>query len=710
MEQLTSHSDKSLRKEDILTELQSFMDHGNVEIFDRDVSWLRFNRRVLIEAMDESIPLYERIKFMAIYSSNMDEFFRVRFANIRRIARLARAGKKKIGKLAGFNDPDALIKEILEIIHNQQELYGKCYKESIIPALEKEGIVLYITKHIAEQHKEFVEEFFYSQVLSFLQPIVLEEGEMQDVFLENRRLYHAVDLKDKEGKRFIGIVNIPSQQMRRFVSLPMLNGKHHYAFIDDMVRAYVHILFPGYTIKGCFSIKLNRDAELYLENEYSGTMIERIKKNIRNRQIGIPSRFLYDGEMPKSMVRRLKEFLQLHKNDLVPGGRYHNMFDHFSLPNPIGAKLEYKKAKPLAHPVFQKHDSVLEAMRQKEILLHFPYQRYDYILRFFNEAIIDKHIKRIKVALYRVAEDSHVVNALISAARNGKKVTVFIEAKARFDEENNLKWAERMQAVGIDVRFSSLELKVHAKVALLRGEDEEGNIIRYSFFGTGNFNEKTASIYADHAMLTCDPKLTAELDRTFDFIFGEGGKEDLNLEHLLVAQVNMVERFKEMIAREVDHVKQGRSGKIILKLNNIQDPNIIQILYDAAEAGVEIIMIVRAICCIKPLHGIKIIRLVDKYLEHARAYWFQNNGEDELYLGSADWMERNLYRRVEVVFPIYSPKLKKQIMTCLEIQQADNTKACTVQMDSTNLRVEHGEPEVRAQVDYYEWFKKRIKA
>jgi len=696
---------KTLKKEDILTELRSLMDYGDVEMFDRDVSWLRFNRRVLIEAMDEGLPLYERIKFMAIYSSNMDEFFRVRFANIRRIARLARLGKKKIGRLAGFNNPDALIYELLEITHIQQELYGKCYKDSIIPALEKEGIILYITKHIAEEHKEFVEEYFYSQVLSFLQPVVLEGTDIQDVFLENRKLYHAVDLKDKGGKRFIGVVNIPAPPMQRFVTLPMLDGKHYYAFVDDMVRAYIHILFPGYTITGCFSIKLNRDAELYLENEYSGSMIERIKKNIRNRQIGIPSRFLYDGEMPNRMVNRLKKFLSLHKNDLVPGGRYHNMFDHFSLPNPIGSRLEYKRAKPLAHPAFQRHESVLEAMENEEILLHFPYQRYDYILRFFNEAIINKNIHRIKVALYRVAEDSHVVNALISAARNGKKVTVFIEAKARFDEENNLKWAERMQAVGIDVRFSSLELKVHAKVALLCGEDEHGNITRYAFLGTGNFNEKTASIYADHALLTCDEKLTIELDQTFDFIFGE--RADLKLEHLLVAQVNMVERLKVMIDREVAHAKAGKKAQIILKLNNIQDPNIIQKLYDAAEAGVQLTLIVRAICCIKPLHGIRVIRLVDKYLEHARAYWFLNDGQDELYLGSADWMERNLYRRLEVVFPIYDPRLKEQIMACLNIQLADNTKACLIQMDSTNLPIAYGDPAIRAQDAFYEWLKER---
>ncbi|MDA0714034.1 MAG: polyphosphate kinase 1 [Bacteroidetes bacterium] len=694
-----------LKKSEKLTELKSLVAPGDVEVFDRDLSWLRFNRRVLLEAMDESIPIYERIKFMAIYSSNMDEFFRVRFANIRRIARLSRAGKKKLGMLAGFQDPDELIKVILEVTQEQQEAYGKTYRESIIPSLEKEGVVLYITTHVEEAHKEAVEEYFYSHVLSFIQPIVLDENIIHDVFLENRKLYHAVHLEDKEKSKSIGIVNIPAPPLSRFVKLPSYKGKAYFAFVDDMVRAYVNILFPGYTIKGCYSIKLNRDAELYLENEYSGTLIERIKKNIRNRQIGIPSRFLYDNEMPTWMVNRIKRFLSLHKNDLVPGGRYHNMFDHFSLPNPIGARLEYEKNKPLAHTAFQRHDSVLESMEHEEILLHFPYQRYDYILRYFNEAIISKRIKTIKVALYRVAEDSHVVNALISAARNGKKVMVFIEAKARFDEENNLKWAERMAAVGIDVRFSSLDLKVHAKIALLTGEDEQGNILRYAFMGTGNFNERTASIYADHALLTCDTSLTTELEQTFDFIFGEKLAPELN--HLLVAQVNMVERFTAMIDREIAHAENGKKAEIIIKLNNIQDPNIISKLYEAAQKGVKITLIARAICSIKPLYGIRIMRLVDKYLEHARAYWFNNDGQDELYLGSADWMERNLYRRVEVVFPIYNPKLKEEILASLDFQMMDNTKAALIQMDISNLRITEGEPKVRAQVDFYNWLKKK---
>lgn len=699
--QEASESEKNLEKA-TLTELRSLTKPGKVDLFDRDLSWLKFNRRVLMEAADVNMPLYERIKFLAIYSSNMDEFFRVRFSNMRRIARLSRDGKKKkIKRLTGFHDPEALIQEVLKVTNEQQELYGTVYRESIIPSLKKEGVVLYTTRHISEAHAEAVELYFYAQVLSFLQPIVLSEANKDNIFLENRRLYHAVDLRDENGKKHLGLVNIPSKDLGRFVQLKKLNGIHHFAFIDDIVRAYVDILFPGYDLKGVYSIKLNRDAELYLENEFSGTLIEKIKKNIVKRDIGNPARFLFDKEMPEHMVKTLQDYLSLVDNDLVPGGRYHNMFDHFQLPNPIGPHLEYLKSKPLSDPIVKDSTSILEAMEREEILLHFPYQRYDYILRFFNEAIISKRVKEIKVALYRVAEQSHVVNALISAAHNGKKVTVFVEAKARFDEENNLKWAARMQTAGIDVRFSSIGLKVHAKVALLIGEDSKGKPTKYAFFGTGNFNEKTAAIYADHALLTTDPRLTDELDQTFEFIFGND--QHVDLKHLLVAQVNMVEQLFDKIDREIAFAKAGKEARIVVKLNNIQDPNIIKRRYKAADAGVEVELIVRAICCIKPRKNLKIVRLVDKYLEHARVYWFHNGGQEELYLGSADWMERNLYRRIEVVVPIYNDQLRTEIKACLRFQLTDNTKLVTIGSEMENIKVKLSGPAVRAQTDFYDW-------
>ncbi|NNC81939.1 MAG: polyphosphate kinase 1 [Flavobacteriales bacterium] len=686
-----------------LSQIRSSVKKAELDLVERDLSWLKFNQRVLMEAQDPSVPIFERVKFMAIYSSNMDEFFRVRFANMRRMSRLAKYGKKKIRRKAGFITPQKLINETLAMTWRQQEDYGRTYRETILPDLEKAGVILQTTEAFHPEHREVIEDYFYSQILSFISPTIPAQAGSRPLFLKNRRLYHAVDLVDSEGNTQIGIVNVPSEKLQRFYELPPIDGKYHFAFIDDIVRAFMHILFPKYRINGIYEIKLNRDAELYLEDEISGTLIEKIKKNLTKRDIGIPSRFLYDKTMPEHMVKDLQRMLDLSDNDLVPGGRYHNMFDHFQLPNPLGKEYEYPKDRPIAHPLIEEAGSVLEAMEQDDIMLHFPYQRTDYILRYFNEAVISEKIKEIKVTLYRVAENSHVVNALISAARNGKKVTAFVEAKARFDEENNLKWAHKMMEEGIDVRFSSLNLKVHAKVALLNGVDDEGNPKRYAFFGTGNFNEKTAMVYADHAYLTCNDTLTEELDRTMEFIFGN--VTELKVDHLFVAQVNMIQEFERLIKREIDHVKAGKKGRMVIKLNNLQDPYIISKIYEAADAGVEVDIIVRAICCAVPRPNLRLIRIVDKYLEHARVYWFHNDGEDELYMGSADWMERNLYRRIEVVFPLHHEGSKKEIEKCLELQLNDNTKACLIRADMSNDPIQDERTPCRAQTDFYAWLK-----
>jgi len=647
-------------------------------LFDRDLSWLSFNYRVLMEAADQTVPLYERIKFIAIYSSNLDEFYRVRFANIRRISRL---DKKKLSKKTRITDPEELTKHILDQTLIQQEEFGKIYRDSIVPELEREGIIVYQDKNFRAEHLDFIEEYFYSAILSFMQPVLIDAHSEQELFLENRQLYHAVELEDEKADSHVAVVNVPSQHLGRFVTLPQIDGIHYYAYIDDIVRYFMPVIFQKYVVKGCYSIKLNRDAELYLDNEFSGSLIEKIQKTIAKRDIGIPSRFIYDQSTPQFILGTLMKKLKLELNDMVPGGRYHNMFDHFTLPNPTVAR--------------------------KDILLHFPYQRYDYILRFFNEATLDPTVREVKITLYRVAENSHIVNALISAARNGKKVTVFVEAKARFDEENNLKWARRMQEVGIDVRFSDVDLKVHAKVALIIGERADGSTIRYAFLGTGNFNEKTAGVYADHALLTSDEELTEELDKTFEFIFGN--VEELPLDHLLVAQVNMVQQFKFMIAREIKNARKGKTARIVLKLNNIQDPKFIGHLNKAADAGVEVILIIRAICCIRPRKNIHIVRIVDRFLEHARIYCFHNNGQEDMYMGSADWMERNLYRRIEVVFPIRDKKMKREINESIKLQLNDNVKAVTLGPSLENIRLKNHLPPIRAQFDFSTWLKAQSK-
>ncbi|MFT4986204.1 MAG: polyphosphate kinase [Flavobacteriales bacterium] len=673
----------------------------SIDLFNRDLSWLSFNERVLMEAADETVPLYERLKFIAIYSSNIDEFYRVRFANIRRIARL---GKKKFRKETRILDPEELTKQILRTTYLQGERFGLVYRDSIIPALADEGIILYQDDIFEPEHIDFIEEYFYSQILSFIQPILLIDDD-KELFLENRKLYHAVELEDKKAQSLIGIVNIPSDFLGRFVSLPKLNGKFHFAFIDDIVRYFLPVIFSRYVVKSSYSIKLNRDAELYLENELSGTLIEQIKENITKRDIGVPARFLYDGKASQYILGILMKKIKLELNDMVPGGRYHNMFDHFTLPNPLGETLEYPKIRAIQHKKFTEDKLILNTIAKRDVLLNFPYQRYDYILRFFNEASLDSRVEEIKVTLYRVAKNSHIVNALISAAMNGKKVTVFVEAKARFDEANNLKWAGRMKEVGIDVRFSELDLKVHAKVALIISRKSNGTQIKYAFLGTGNFNEKTASLYCDHALLTTDESLTNELDRTFDVIFRE--KDNLELDELLVSRINMFDRIVEMIDREIENHNQGLEAGIVMKMNNIQDPAIISHIYRAAEEGVEVNLLVRAICCIKPLKNIRIIRLVDRYLEHARILHFCNNGENDLYLGSADIMERNLYRRIEVAFPIKEKSIKRDILKCLKLQLKDNTKAVTLDMELNNVPVRNDEEPVRAQFDYAEWLKRK---
>ncbi len=665
-------------------------------LFDRDLSWLSFNERVLMEAGDRSVPLYERIKFVAIFSSNIDEFFRVRFADIRRIARL---NKKKLSKSVGITDPEQLIHKIRKTTLRQQRELGRIYAEEIIPDLQKEGIVLYQDSLFHEGHAEFVEEYFYSSILSFLRPRLCYKKD--DVFFKDRALYFAVELSGGEGDSILGVVNIPSDHLPRFVELPSIDGVCYYAHIDDIVRLFLPVIFQGFEILNCTSVKLNRDAELYLGDEFGEDIVQKIQKTLARRDVGVPARFLYQADSPESLLKMLMEIIGLESNDMVRGGRYHSMFDHFGLPNPKGSHLLYKSRRPLSHRTFKQDRSVLQTVAKKDVLLHFPYQRYDYVLRFFNEASLDPKVKEIKASIYRVAEESHVVNALISAAENGKKVTVFVEAKARFDEANNLKWAKRMREVDIDVHFSDVDLKVHAKVALVKGERSDGTAISYAFLGTGNFNEKSAEVYADHALLTSNEELTAELDSTFDLIFGI--RKEIALKHLLVSQVNLVPRLKALIDTEIANVKEGRRGQIVLKLNNIQDPIMIRRLYAAAAAGVEVVLIVRAICCIKPVKNIRLVRLVDKNLEHARVYRFHNDGKQIMYLGSADWMERNLYRRIEVAFPIAKGRMKREINKCLELQLNDNTKLVEIGEGLQNIPVEQiGDP-IRAQVDFGNW-------
>lgn len=672
--------------------------------FNRDLSWLSFNKRILQEAANPDVPLYERVKFLAIYSSNLDEFFRVRVASIRSIINI---DKKKINKRLS-DDPRAVLDAILNEVNNQQDDFGRIKREMIIPALKKEGIILYREETPLKNHKAAINHYFKSRILSYLQPHILTGRKTRKVFLENRQLYFVVDLINLKHEKEYALINIPSNFLERFIKLPSIDGIHYFIAIDDIIRENLDFLFQNYKIRGCYSIKLNRDAELNIDDEYSGDLVRKIQKQISKRNLGVPSRFLYDAAMPNEMVEYLKSRFELDEDDMMAGGRYHNMNDLFGLKNPLSPKLEYEYQEPLKIKSIEKHISIFEAIDKSDLMMHFPYQSYDYVLRFFNEAALDPKVKQIKATFYRIAPESFICNALISAAVNGKKVTVFVELKARFDEQNNLKWAEKMKAAGIKIIYSMPGLKVHAKVAVISRKNNKGENVNYGYFGTGNFNEKTAAIYADQALLSRNDKMTDELNQLFLFLEKQ---EAPNFESLLVSQFNILGRLEFLIDREIKNAKEGKEALIIIKLNNLQHQGMIKKLYEASNAGVKVDMIVRSICCLMPgvegmSENITVHRIVDQYLEHSRVFYFYNNGDDELYQGSADWMNRNLERRIEVVFPILKKEFKEQILKMLELQLNDNVKGVIFDSELNNVPIQtQSKSKVRSQIDFYEYLK-----
>ncbi len=674
--------------------------------YNRDLSWLGFNKRLLMEAANAKVPLYERIKFLAIFSSNLDEFFRVRVASIKSLSAL---NKKKINKNIGF-EPAALLEEIHQEVDAQQQEFGRIFRDEILPALAEKNIVLYRELPTSEIHKRFVANYFRTRVLAYLQPVILKD-DGKSHFLENRNLYFVTELKrpDTDKEVYYGLVNIPSNELSRFLSLPSLgDANEYYLFIDDAIRLNMHTVFPGYEVRSCYSVKLNRDADLQIEDEYAGDLIDKIKRHLSKRHIGAPSRFLYDEAMPQSMLLFLKKTLDLKDEEMISGGKYHNFYDFFALPNPLKPALQEAPMPPIAHRALDDSDSFFDALDEQDFMLHFPYQSYNNVLRFFNEAAIDPFVTEIKVTVYRIASNSLIANALISAVKNGKKVTVFVEVKARFDEANNLRWAAAMQEAGVKIIYSIPGVKEHAKIALItRIKDGEKN--RYAFYGTGNFNEKTASIYADHGLFTANQAMNKELKSVFKFL----GKRDEkpNLQHLLVAQINLQEVLLQAIDQEIEKAKAGKKAYIIIKLNNLEDEVMIDKLYEASQAGVNIDLIIRGICCLRPgikglSENIRAIRIVDVFLEHARVFVFHNEGNPKVYLGSADWMKRNLYRRVEVVYPVYDRALKAEMLHILQLQLQDSTKAVVLNENLENLRIDNQE-EGRAQLDIYNWLKEK---
>lgn len=684
------------------------MDEKKYHFLNRDLSWLSFNYRVLMEAIDEKVPLYSRLSFLSIFSSNLDEFFRVRMPAIFAFTGIE---SKKISISDEY--PKNLAEQVQIVLKKQLAEYGRILVEETLPALKANNIFLYYGNAIKEEHTDAIREYFLSRVLSFIQPVLLRKETKDEVFLENNCLYFIVDIQaiDPPGKRRYALVNIPSASLSRFLELPAIGNDHYIIFLDDIIRENLDEIFPGYVIHGAYSIKLTRDAEMTIEDEFIGDIADKIEKLLEKRDIGNSTRFLFEKTMDDDATEFVKNYFSLRDEEMVRGGRYHNLKDLGNLPNPTGKKLSYNSWPAVKHPGFNNHRSIFESIENGDKLLHLPYHSYNYILRFFNEAAIDPHVKEIYVTLYRVASDSHIVNALISAAKNGKKVTVFVELKARFDEANNLRWSKKMKEAGIKIINSIPGLKVHAKVALVnRVVNKEWQ--HYSFMSTGNFNESTGRYYTDHVLFTANHEFSTELEWLFEYLQSRKQPEEyvnIPFKHLLVSQFNLIKRFSELIDREIENARKGFPGKIIIKLNNLQERGMISKLYDAAKAGVKVELIVRSICCLSPdiSENITVRRIVDRYLEHARIFIFHNNGQPEYYMGSADWMNRNLHSRIEVCFPVYNKSLSEEMHRIIQLQLTDNEKAVILnaQLENIPVATNEGEEKIAAQEAIYNYVK-----
>ncbi len=677
-------------------------------LYNRDLSWLTFNHRVLQEAKDVNVPLYERLRFLSIFSSNLDEFFRVRYPVVAAFSKLS---KKTIRKESFLTEED-LSEKIQSNIKEQLDEFGEILLGDLLPALKEKNIFFYYNRPLLPEHLAEAKQIFLSRVLSFIQPVFLDTDSAYDFLPENNRLYFIVTLQDnlKNMVRHVSI-NIPSYKLHRFFELSSIDGMRYVVFIDDIIRENIGMLFPGQNIKSIYSIKFNRDAEITLGDEYNADLLEKIEKQLSKRDIGAASRFLFEKGMPTYLQLFLSTLFKAKMTDMFEGGRYHNLRDLFNFPS-FDKSLFYKKQEAIHYPSITGGDIFANIM-SKDVLIHLPYQSYIPVLSFFNQAAVDADVKEIYITLYRVAAESHIVNALISAAKNGKKVTAFIELKARFDEANNIKWSRVMKDAGVKLIYSDPSIKVHSKIALVKKEIGGKNIC-YAVLSTGNFNENTALFYTDHVLMTANTNICTELESLFNYLQkkkNDQQKKSIHFKELLVAQFNLLEQFEMLINKEINKQKNGLPAKIRIKVNNLEEPYFINLLYKASAAGVPIEMMVRSICCLIPekeklSEHITVKRLVDKYLEHTRLFIFGEDDDAVVIMGSADLMTRNLRRRIEVCIDIKDDNCKQQLLHYFNLQWLDNTKACRILNNGEQLRLHANGDEHNAQLEIYDYLKK----
>lgn len=673
--------------------------------FERDLSWLSFNDRVLQEAKDPRVPLLERVKFLAIYSSNLDEFYRVRVAALRGLVKLKRSDRTALEVPA-----EKLVDRINSKALKQQQEFGALFRGTLLPALARKGIRILREGQLDGAQAEHVRKFFGDRVAPLLNTAAVRPGNAP--FIEDRKLYFACRLRPKgKHKERLVLLNIPSDEVGRFIPLPSKKGRSDLIFLDDAIRMRLASLFTGHKVMGCYAIKLSRDADLYLDEEFAGNVKEKVRKSLRKRQTGVPSRFLYDSGMPRATLRALRTLLGLSKQDMVAGGRYHNFSDLIKLPIKGHAGLRERPWPALVHPRLAGGRSVFATVAKGDMLWHFPYHDFGMFTAWLRKAATDPAVKRIAITLYRVAESSEVCTTLLIALRRGKQVTVFVEVQARFDERSNLFWGETLEKAGACVLYSYEGLKVHCKLCLIE-RMEKRRLRRYAYLGTGNFNERTSRLYSDQALVTCNEGITREVAEVFTHLQDRTHRP--RLQHLLMAPLTLRDQLEELVDKEIENALSGKPAAILLKLNSLEDRAMIEKLYDASRVGVNVRLIVRGICCLVPgiagaSENVEAISIVDRFLEHGRAYVFHNNGKPMIFLSSADWMGRNLDHRVEVAYPLLDPSLQKEMIELLEIQWADRVKARVIDPAQSNpyRKRNRQRRQVRAQEATYAYLRKK---
>ena len=680
------------------------------KIIARDISWLSFNERVLQEALDINNPLIERLRFLGIFSSNMDEFFRVRYASIKRLSQIDNGVQKRLGGKTPTEVLSEISNKVIALQAKAQEVNDQLLKE-----LEKNDIAFVDEHSLTAGQEDFVRKTFIDKISPAVFTLIIDDEEGVPE-LKDKSIYLAIRLivEDEDEPLLKALIEVPSELLGRFWELPKY-GKQYVMYLEDVIRYNLEYIFFIYNFDRieAHTVKITRDAELDLDDDVSKGFLEKMSKSLKNRRVGDPVRFVYDKEINNEMLQFLINRMDLDSYDsLIPGGRYHNKKDYISFPNLGGKNLEFDALPPLNHPDLDLDRSILNVIREKDVLLFLPYHNFSYIIRTLREAALDPKVTSIHATLYRLGSQSRIISALINAAKNGKQVTVVIELRARFDEEANIKWTEELQAEGVQVIFGVPGLKVHSKMILITRQTSNGPEY-FASIGTGNFNEQTARIYTDYHLLTADSRITRDVINAFDFL--QNNYKRHRFKHLIVSPYYTRKSFIDLIDGEIQNAKAGKSCGIFLKINSLSDVKLIEKLYEASNAGVPVRLIIRGICSLIPgmksfSKNIEAISILDRFLEHTRVFIFENEGNPKTFIGSADWMTRNLDFRVEVTTPIYDPRIARQLRDHMDIIWKDNVKSRLFDKQMNNEYRKLKGPKIRSQYALYDYVKKQLRS